>query len=398
MRRCPLCLSHASRLVTACVWTLCLAAAARSQESPPPLTGPALNKKLDLFAAVGWTGNTLRGGLESLARENRVGLVIDRRVDPSRLMDLDAGAPLLELFNVIARSHNERHAAEGAYPRRAPPIGAARIGDVIYVGPYAAAGCIRAIADERREEARKLPTSSPLRRELVRKKALKWADLAEPREILKNLIAETGLEAEGLEQVPHDLWAAAELPELSLIDRLTILAIQYDLTFSIDPVAGKLHLIGVMPGKYREKKSYPAGPDGEIRERQWRAEFPTAKIELAGDKLNVEAWPEEHRWLDRMLHPPRAAKVGTRLYTMRTKDEKARLGAVLARLKADLAKDGIELKYDADALAAAGISLEKRISFEVVGVEMDELLRTLLPPHGLSHRTAGKVIEITAKE
>ena len=40
--------------------------------------------------------------------------------------------------------------------------------------------------------------------------------LAEPRGLLRELIAETELEAVGLEQVPHDLWAAADLPALRL--------------------------------------------------------------------------------------------------------------------------------------------------------------------------------------
>ena len=51
-----------------------------------------------------------------------------------------------------------------------------------------------------------------------------WDELAEPRTLLAALARENGLEIEGLDRVPHDLWPAADWPPMSLVDRLTLIA------------------------------------------------------------------------------------------------------------------------------------------------------------------------------
>ena len=50
---------------------------------------------------------------------------------------------------------------------------------------------------------------------------------------LAQLGQRSGVEITGLEQVPHDLWAAADLPPISLVARLTLIAVQFDLTFKV---------------------------------------------------------------------------------------------------------------------------------------------------------------------
>ena len=45
--------------------------------------------------------------------------------------------------------------------------------------------------------------------------------------------------------MPHDLWAAADLPPISLVDRLTLIAIQFDLTFKVAEHGKRLELVPV---------------------------------------------------------------------------------------------------------------------------------------------------------
>ena len=70
-------------------------------------------------------------------------------------------------------------------------------------------------------------------RPLLQPKPLAWPDFATPRDILTDLARQNGLTLEGLDRVPHDLWAAADLPPLSLVERLTLVANQFDLTFAL---------------------------------------------------------------------------------------------------------------------------------------------------------------------
>ena len=55
----------------------------------------------------------------------------------------------------------------------------------------------------------------------------------DPADLLAQLGRLGDVEIIGIERVPHDLWAAADLPPLSLVDRLTLIAVQFDLTFKV---------------------------------------------------------------------------------------------------------------------------------------------------------------------
>ena len=44
------------------------------------------------------------------------------------------------------------------------------------------------------------------------------------------------------ERIPHDLWPAGNLPELSLAEQLTVLLIGFDLTFELRPEDRRLRL------------------------------------------------------------------------------------------------------------------------------------------------------------
>jgi len=56
-----------------------------------------------------------------------------------------------------------------------------------------------------------------------------------------------------------------------------------------------------------------------------------------------------------------------------------------------------ELRIDRKAIAAAGISLDQRISVHVENATLDELLGSLLKTTGLSFHRTGRVVEIHAR-
>ena len=67
---------------------------------------------------------------------------------------------------------------------------------------------------------------------------------------------ECHIEIQGTDRIPHDLWAAGDLPPLNLTDRLTLVAAQFDLTFAIDPTGESVSLVE-MPATVEISRSYP---------------------------------------------------------------------------------------------------------------------------------------------
>ena len=301
-------------------------------------TGADFRQQLAQPVDVLWAGNPLRAALQGLAEAQRVAILVDRRIDPGRKLDLTIqNAPLQSALQTIADRCG---------------LGVSRLGDVVYFGPASCAARLRPIEAALQQRVRQLP--KPIQRKFSRSKALAWDDLATPRDLLAGLARQNGLEISGLDRVPHDLWAAADLPPLSLVDRLTLIAAQFDLTLTVDDDGTHLELVPV--------------PD----------DLPEATKPFAG------ITPPRHR-------PKRPAVNIERLRIQRISVQNEQLGPVLRQLADRL---GLELKIDEKALQAAGVSLDQRITMTAENVSVDELFQKVLKSTGLEAHRRRKVLEI----
>ncbi|MEN6406247.1 MAG: hypothetical protein ABFC77_07240 [Thermoguttaceae bacterium] len=179
--------------------------------------GADFRKKPAAAVNVTWSGVPLRRAVEGLARAQQTAIVIDRRVDP--------GQPLtLSLQNATAEQVLRAVADRCG-------LGVARLGNILYLGPSSVAERLASVTAAFGRKVRGLPTAA--QRTFFQRKPLAWDDLASPRALLAELAQQNHLEIVGLERAPHDLWAAANLPACSLVDRLSLIAIQFDLTFDV---------------------------------------------------------------------------------------------------------------------------------------------------------------------
>ncbi|MEN6367554.1 MAG: hypothetical protein ABFC88_12120 [Thermoguttaceae bacterium] len=166
---------------------------------------------------VTWSGVPLRRAVEGLARAQSVAIVIDRRIDPSRPLTLSLqNATAEQVLRAVADQCG---------------VGVSRLGNVYYLGPSSSAERLASVVAAFGRKVRSLPTAS--QRAFFQRKPLVWDDRTSPRELLADLARQNHLEIQGLDQVPHDLWAAANLPACTLIERLSLIAIQFDGAFDV---------------------------------------------------------------------------------------------------------------------------------------------------------------------
>jgi hypothetical protein len=368
------------------LWSLVIA-------QPPSvkwLTDDELAKHLNTPTQVNWENRALRDALTSVSRSQQVAVLLDCRVDPERPLTLRGDGTLRSLFEGIAQTHNNVHAREDAFPRPAAAIGVTQLGSLIYVGPQAAARDLRTIAERRREEVRQLAAAqaSPF----TSRVRLAWDELATPKEILKEIADKARLEFLGLEeQVPHDLWPAVDLPVMSLIDRLTIVAVQFDLTFRIEGGGKQVRLTPITAEDRTIQRNHDGGLKPDDLAKRWREACPDAEIRVAGRQLIVRGRLEDHEWLSRSkpAKSDKTAKTITKGFTLTIKNKTP---VELARYLAEQLK--MELKMDEQALRDAGIDLDKRVSLTVIEPTLEKMLQSALAPAGLKHRLRGKVLEI----
>lgn len=325
-------------------WTIALMALLVGQataDEPDWATGPALQLRLDEPVDIFWSNNPLRRAFDSISQARRTATLIDRRVDPGRELSVSLkGVPLEAALKRIA-------AGQG--------LELSRLDNILYLGHAASAGRLAAARAELAADIRRLPKQA--QRKLFARKAVAWPDLAEPRDLIDRLARENGVKIERLDLMPHDLWASADLPPLTLADRLMLIAFQFDLT--LKPL-----------GKGRELRLVPlsaAPPD------QSAAKPDVRPVPNPSDKPG----DIEHLRIERLV--------------IREKP----LGAVLDHLAKRL---GLDLRIDREAIAKSGVSLDSRVSVKVENATIDQLFDKLLADTGLTYKRNGRVVEITPNE
>jgi hypothetical protein len=328
--------------------------------------------------SVDWMGVPLRQALVGLARSQGLGVVLDRRIDPGQMIDFSGKDLSLKVACVeIAEDRN---------------LGFVALGPVAYFGPRPSARVVRTLAALISQQAEKLP--SDRRAKFTAAKAWKWNDLATPRELVEQLAAEAGAKVGGLDLLPHDLWAASDLPALPLADRLALVTAQYDLAVRLED-GGRTIALVPQEAKVAIERSYSGGSDAEELAKRWAAKVPDATITLVGKTITVRGLVEEHELL---RGTPTAARKsapetgGTRVHSLKVDD--IPVGKLLESLARTL---DLDLKLDRKSLEAGGISLDKRVSLNVDKVSTLTLFKKLLNPVGLDARIEGNTLEVFVK-
>ncbi|MBI2824679.1 MAG: hypothetical protein HYX69_08340 [Planctomycetia bacterium] len=356
---------------------LALAAASvrPSLGADPPLEGPWLTAaqiEKQGPVSVDWTDTPLGDGLRSLSKSQRLAILLDRRLDPGRHVNLDLTAvPLAEIGQRIANRLG---------------LGAAQVGPLLYIGPKEAASQLRTLIALRAAEAQRLPAAA--KRAALASHQTDWPRLATPKDILQQLAAEASVKIEGLDQVPHDLWTDGALPAMPWVDRLSIVALEFDLTFRFETGGRTITLVPI-PEDVILERSYPAGRTGTTE--HWRRLAPDAEIVKEGSRIVVRGRVEDHERLTaRQPAASGSGRPGTQVYTLAARD--VALEEFLNQLSEKLA---LQFDYDREALAAAGAGPNRRIVVEVTGATLDELLTATFKPLGLSFERKDKVVRVS---
>jgi len=346
------------------------------------LTGVQFDRQMQQVVGATWSGVPLREAIRDFCETQRVAVLLDRRVDPGQELRLVAAD--LPLRRALERIATDRG------------LGITLVGPVIYFGPPEVAAKLRTLAALRDEEVRRLPPAA--QRKFLLPEPLEWDDFATPRELLEGLARQAGLSLAGLERVPHDLWAGAELPPLSLVDRLTLVAVQFDLTFAVSPQGDAIALVP-LPDEIGLVRSYPGGSRPQQVAEKYAALAPEARIKVAGSTVWVKALLEDHERLSGTRRttpppqrPPARGPAETRIERFRVAE--VPVGAVLEGVCRRL---GLQLVIDEKSLAAAGASLDRRVSVQVEKATVDELLEAIVRDTPLTIRRRGSVVELRAE-
>ncbi len=343
-------------------------------------TGAALHETLQRPLGLSWTGVPVAAALDSISQGQRIAIVIDRRVDPQRTITLDvANEPLQDVLGKIAQHIGARYC---------------QFGPVAYIGPPEVAKKLRTLAALRAQDVR--PLARPLAQPLVQRVSSHWEDLAQPRALLADLAAEAGVELVDADLIPHDLWRATDLPPMTWIDRLTLLAAQFDLTFQFADGGKQVRLVPI-PKRVTIARNYRAPQRADVLARRWSRALPAARVTAGDNQVHLEGLLEDHEFVERHLDgaPTRRTKVSVGKQVYQFSAENAALERVVEQVAARLQLD---VQWDRAEIKRAGISVDQLITVAVKDATLDDLLRAVFKDTGLSFRRNDRTVSIRPDE
>jgi hypothetical protein len=321
--------------------------------------------------------------------------LLDRRVDPSQSVELtQAQTPLRDIVSALAQKVEAEMTV---------------VGNVVYVGPRDSVNKLRTLVELRSIELSKLssgatPGKSPWRNRpvpLTQKKTFVWRDFDRPRDILKQVADKFHIEFDGLEKVPHDLWAAGSLPQVSATEARSLLLVQFGSTFEFVPDRAAVRIVPIPPRVVIERSyALPASPAETVREA--REKFGDAEFVARGTKLIVQATIEQHAEIAEWLKPggskpiKSAANKPSKLLSERRFELKQRNAPIGDVIKTFIAF-GVKIEYDPERFADAGISLATTIDIDVKDVSAEKLFRDHFEPLGIEVTIDGEMMRLRPK-
>lgn len=340
-----------------------------------------LLQQLNRPVAFRWQDVPLGKALSGLSLSSKVPLWLDRRVDPHQSLTLSVRQQSLR------EALDEITAAVG--------LGYAVSGELVYVGTKQNAAELRtllALADQQADSIK-----PALRRKMLQRNPLSIERLTEPSLLLERLIGDAGVRAEGLKQVPHDLWPDRQLPAMPMAHQLTLLLHEFDLVWEATQGGKQITIVPlerpVTIRRLHPEEALSALPSGTVAAERIQ---PTRTPGV----VSVEAIVEIHERIANRRSPPaakrqRSAKTEQdthQVFTLRVRQQP--VGAILKHVAQ---QTGHQLELDELSEVERNL-LTERVSFEVANATLDELLQAICKPAGLRANSQSGTITVEPLE
>ena len=344
-----------------------------AQQAPVSwLSGRQLDDTLRLPVSANWENAPLRD-LMQLSRQQRIAVVIDRRIDPTQNMNFSAsGITMEQLLWKLGDKHG---------------FSVCRIEDAFYVGPEEATARLPALLELTKSLRKKAKEAGkPFPSRWKSRSPLSWPVLSTPNSVLTSIAQKNKFTIQNPEAIPHDLWPAADLPVLSLEARIGLTLAGFDLWYQ--PVDnGRGIKIRPIPNLKSGTEILPNVSDAKKWAKQLKELFPNCQFQSTGKSIRMTGDLNTLQEMRREVCFSQKPEIVAGAKTVFSFSSDSRRIDLLKQLSQQLGK---ELEIPESASAA----LNQEISIRVKEKSIEEILATILQGTGLKFSIAGNVWKI----
>lgn len=358
------------------------------EELPQMGSGLRFRQSLDSsIPGVTWKETPLRNIFWQISNLYQVAILVDRRIDPTFAPEVAVSNE--SLWGVIQELC--RHVS--AEPRT--------VGNCVYIGPVDRADLVRTLIELRKEGLLTLrnETSKNQWINLQRPRSVRWGDLTTPKEIIEQIAERFSFQVSGSELLPHDLCRGGAFPEMAAAEMVTLILVQYDLTFrwsddlrsiSIESMPSDTREIVVersviVTGAMRSRIKQQSSASLQLR-------FEGAKVVVRGRLEDVETFVAEvsgKRTKEKAgSSPGGVVPLQQREFTL------AVTGVPIQAILENLERSGITFEYDSATFADRGVDLGTPVSVGLMRASAQEFFSAIFRPIAVDFVIDGTTVRL----
>lgn len=338
------------------------------------LTGRDLDNSNALAITALLSDAKIRDRIVRFSRNQKIALFLDRRIDPSTLIDLSVQNATKEqfLWSVAEKCK----------------LGICRIEDFYYFGPLESAASFPAVCQQLREVTSKHRRNAKV--DWSGRQIMKTAAIVEPKKLLLDLANQNQFQIENLDAIEHDIWAGFELPRTTLQIRVAVLLVGFGKTFERNEDGTIIKIIDIPEIKTTEA-SIRVVENAAALAKTLRPKFPDVKLVGRGKRVVVSGPPIQIAAIQRLVvaaQKPEGGGVGPLSFTAR-----APRGVILATAAKHA---NLNLVYDKSNRNISKL-LQEPIEVSVVNADVVGLVQIALQDTNLKYELVGDEIRISER-
>ena len=336
--------------------TFLLMASYAQEPSVPWLTGPSFERTARKNAvSADWVQAPLGTQLRSFSSAQQIAVFLDRRIDPTQLVDLRSADLTLEQFLWSVADKFD--------------LGVCEVENVFYLGPKEVTAVLPVLIDELIVQANNCEASAIQKRSMLGSYEFNETGPFEPMVAFRQIADLHQVKILDDSKLSMDLWSGTSLPEMPALVCMSLIVVGFDCWLDVS-ANGDLSVIE-FPKVANLARSFKGDGNLKTLTEQLKKDLPQLSVITKHGAIQVSASPAElsdvDRWLVAQQRPTRSASSEKR-FTLKTL---ATRGKILSSIANQLS---IKLTVE-ESLKS---TLDERIEIDVNGVSIQDLLRKTL--------------------
>ncbi len=336
------------------------------------LSGKSLIENQLLPVSVTWTDSPIRSQLLQFAEQRKRAIFLDRRVDPTVKLKF-------QFLNMTTEQIVWQTADEHG-------LGAARIGDLIYVGPKKVAARLPIVIQQINKNLSKMEKAK--RKRWVSKSEIRWPEATTTQEISDWFAQSHGITIPS--GIPTDVWPAADWPRLSTLEQLSLFLVGFDFTFNLESNGTSMKLLPFPVIKTASMK-LSLRRNAKLDLETVAKKFGDLKTKRSGRSLEVSGPVDSIADLDSWMVSQQLVNSDNLIDPTFDLNVTARRGDILATVSQ---QTGRKLVYDTGDMPQI---LQDRITLSLIGASLEKLLDDCLAGTSLSYELSKTSLRIFRK-